>query len=94
MRLFIKTLPQFLLLTFGGAIVLLSLLSANRVFSQGVGFELAKQRFYFQADIMPDHLIYPAVVGVERLRLAFIDGNQEVNMRIGYAWKRLDHTQA
>lgn len=94
MKFFIKSFPQLLLLIFGGVVVLMSLLSANRICSQGPGLELTKQRLYFQEEVLPDNLLYPAFVGFDRLQLLVVDDSNKVDLRVEAAWKRLAYTQA
>ncbi|HEX9817292.1 MAG TPA: hypothetical protein VGA89_00120 [Patescibacteria group bacterium] len=92
MKILIKTFPQLLLLLLGGVIVIVSLLSANRVLSQGEGLELTGRRFYFQQEVLPDHLLYPALAGWDRLRLAAATNQNKLALRQSFAWKRLAYT--
>jgi hypothetical protein len=92
MKFFVKTFPQLILLTMGGLIVFISFFSANRVFSQGEGLEMTNRRLYFQEKILPDHLLYPVLAGLDQLQLVTVEGKEELALRINFAWERLDYT--
>lgn len=93
MQFFLRSLPKALLLIFGAAVVFVSFLSANRVFSQGEGLELTQQRFYFQETILPDHVAYPLFMAADRIRLSFTQADEAVSLQIAYAWRRYEHAQ-
>ncbi|OGJ37559.1 MAG: hypothetical protein A2383_00880 [Candidatus Pacebacteria bacterium RIFOXYB1_FULL_39_46] len=94
MKFIIKSSPQLLFLIFGGVVVLMSLMSANRIFSQGSGLELTKQKLYFQGEILPDHLLYPTFAGLDRLQIIMANNSNKVDLKTECAWKRLAYTQA
>lgn len=77
----------------GTSIVLISLFSANRVFSQEDSVPLTHRKIYFQGEMLPDHLLYPVVMVVDRLRLAVADPARAVDISIEYAWQRLEYTE-
>jgi hypothetical protein len=93
MQLFTRSLPKILFLLFGGLVMILSLLSANRIFSQDDDFSLTQQQFYFQKEILPDHLLYPLLMIVDRSKLLMADEEQQVGLQTTYAWQRLEHTE-
>lgn len=77
----------------GASIVFVSLFSANRVFSQEDSSPLTHQKIYFQGEMLPDHLLYPIVMAVDRVRLAVAGPQQAVDVSIDYAWQRLKYTE-
>lgn len=87
-------LPKFLFLSLGGAIALVSLFSANRVFSQEEAPPMARQKLYFQKEILPDHLLYPVFAGFDRLRLELASPERGVELSVQYAWDRLKSTES
>lgn len=93
MQFLLRSLSKALFLVFGAAIVFLSFLSANRVFSQGEGLELTRQRFYFQETILPDHVLYPLFMAADRIRLSFTKAEEAVSLQIAYAWRRHQHAE-
>jgi hypothetical protein len=93
MHKLINLIPKVLLLIFGGSIMLVSLLSANRVFSQGDDMELARRKFYFQTEVLPDHLLYPLFMAFDRLRLEITPDQEAVDLQLAYAWRRLEYTE-
>lgn len=86
-------MPKLLFLLLGGAIALLSLFSANRVFSQEEFVPLTRQKLYFQKEILPDHLLYPVFVGFDRARLELSKPEKAVELSRQYAWDRLESTK-
>lgn len=90
----LRLLPTLLFLALGVGIVLISLFSANRVFSQGEMPPLARQKLYFQPNIMPDHLLYPVFMAFDRAHLEMLPAEQKVSVHLEYAWKRLEYTEA
>lgn len=94
MQRFARLFPKVLFLVFGTGIVVVSLLSTNRAFSQGDGLELTNQRFYFQEVLLPDHILYPVFMAADSIKLKLSDPEEAVSLRIAYAWRRLEHAQS
>jgi len=93
MRTLIELFSKLIFLLFGGAVVALSLLSANRTLSHGEGLQLARQQFYLQGAISPDHLLYPAAMAVDRVELLLAGPEQTANLKLEYAWQRFYHAE-
>lgn len=93
MQLLIKFLPRLLFLIFGSSIVLISLFSANRVFSQGDDLGIARRKLYFQTEVLPDHLLYPLMMILDKVRLEITPPEEAVDLQLSYAWRRLEYTE-
>ena len=75
---------------FGLLIVFASLYSANDR-SYGLGNTASRRYLYVSAEILPDHLLYPAIMLVDRMALASAHTPAErIRIQINYAHRRLN----
>ena len=52
-------------------------------------FSLKQRRFYVRKEILPDHSLYPLMMGVDRIRLGMADQERRVYLLTAYANRRL-----
>lgn len=93
MQFIIRLIPRLFFLLLGSSIVMISLFSANRVFSQGDDLELARRKLYFQEEVLPDHLLYPLAMVFDKFRLELAQPAEAVDLQLSYAWRRLEYTE-
>ena len=93
MHYLVRLLPRVLFLALGASIALISLLSANRVFSQGENLALTSKKLYFQEEILPNHLLYPVYMVIDKVKLELAQPAEVIDLQILYAWRRLEYTE-
>jgi hypothetical protein len=87
---FLLSLLGFL---FGSSILVISLFSATQVSSNG-GQAASESKLYFSQQILPDHVLYKAVMAVDRLQLETASPQEQIYMRLEYANRRLEYSKA
>lgn len=80
-----------LALTFGLAVMAVSLASANQVVSYGGS--AGTKSFYLSGKILPDHLIYPLVATVDRIILIAAPVQEKIKLQLAYCQIRLDYSR-
>lgn len=81
-----KTFP-FAILAFGTLILATSLVAANKT-STGDTSRLLGQKVYMGRTILPDHLLYPAVMAGDRIKLQMSSHEEAILLRVEYADRR------
>ena len=79
-------------LFFGVGIVLKSLITAAQV--QAKGLEASQKEMYFEAEMLPDHVLYPAFMTKDRVQLEFAQPKERIQLRLQYAERRMVSAQA
>lgn len=80
-------------LFFGFAILVVSLSAGNsQVLSSSPGVSTNKE-FYFGETILPDHVAYPALMAVDRIKLELDSDSERVYTEIEYARRRFEYAQ-
>ena len=79
-------------LFFGVGIVLMSLISAAQV--QSKGLEASQKEMYFEAEMLPDHVLYPVFMTKDRVQLEFAQPKERIQLRLQYAERRMVSAQA
>ncbi len=81
---------QSSVLLVGFAIVFASLYSAND-HSYSLGDTASRRHFYISAEILPDHLLYPVVMMIDKTALASAKTPAErIRIQVNYAHRRLN----
>lgn len=79
-------------LSLGFVVVGVSLISANQVMSsEGLG--ATQLKFYLDKEILPDHILYSVLMGVDRVRLEASDPIERVYMQSKYAQRRFGYAR-
>ncbi len=74
-----------------GAIILLaSLATPQKVSSDVYG---AQRQLYLGEEVLPDHVLYPALMAMDRMYLDQAEGVEKLHVQIQYAFRRLDHAE-
>lgn len=82
-------------LLLGCAILGVSLSAGNTmVQSAGTTFETSKKQFYINEALLPDHVAYPALMVVDRMKLEMDTPEERVYTQIEYARRRFEYAQA
>ena len=81
-----------LTLLFGLVVFGISLVSAMAGGRMQVG--ATERSLYFDRKILPDHVLYPVLVAVDRLELEFSTPEEKMVLRMDYATKRLEAAKA
>lgn len=77
-------------LCFGTLVLSISLISTNLALSSE-GALATDRRLYFNEAILPDHLFYPAVAGVDKLLLTLVPEAEKTRLQLAYSQIRLDY---
>lgn len=72
----------------------LSSASLSSVQSASGSFEQTRKQFYVSSDILPDHVAYPVLMGIDRVRLESATPIEQVYMKTAYANRRLESAKA
>lgn len=81
---------QTSLVLLGLAVVVVSLFSANDR-SYHLGETSSRKYLYFSTEILPDHLLYPALMLVDKAALANVTSPSErIRIQVNYAYRRLN----
>ncbi len=88
----IRLLFSSLALIFGGAIVVVSLMSAAS--SQAYQDErMSGRKLYLGKEILPDHLFYPVLVAADKARLVVAEPVDKIYLKIDYSNRRLGYAK-
>jgi len=71
----------------------LSNASTSTVQSASGSFEQTRKQFYVSSTILPDHIAYPVLMGIDRVRLESATPVEQVYMKTAYANRRLEYAQ-
>jgi hypothetical protein len=71
----------------------LSTASINTVQSASGSFERTRKQFYVSSTILPDHVAYPVLMGIDRVRLESATPVEQVYMKTAYANRRLEYAE-
>ncbi len=88
----LHTLSMIVFALFGVLILFISLAAANRV-TTGSGLSLSGNKVYFGRKILPDHLLYPALMIHDRLTFVSATPDQQVLLRLSFADDRYESAQ-
>lgn len=77
----------------GVGVVLVSLFMSSRNLDRNLG-QGRLRRFYWSKEILPDHTLYPLVMGVDRLRLMQAPAAARPALTISSAQRRLESARA
>lgn len=88
-RLFLSLLA----FVFAGGILVTSLAAASQVSSSGVK-PSSERELYFNREILPDNILYPVRMAVDRIHLETASSDERVFMEVEFANRRLDYAQA
>jgi predicted nucleic acid-binding protein len=89
----IRLLLSSLALLFAFSILGISLFSTPRAILAN-GETATKSKLYFNQEILPDHVLYPALMAVDRLQLETATDSERVYVEIDYANNRLAAAKA
>jgi hypothetical protein len=88
----IRLLFSSLAFVFGIGILLVSLfMSASQVSSSGQNTD--DHQLYFNRTILPDHMLYPALMVVDRIQLETASDYERIFKDIEYAHRRLEYAE-
>jgi len=51
----------------------------------------ASRQLYFSQEVLPDHIAYPALMVMDKIKLSQADSKQKVYVQVQYAYRRLNH---
>jgi regulatory protein YycH of two-component signal transduction system YycFG len=54
---------------------------------------VSRRQFYFAQEILPDHVLYPFVMGADKLRMYQSPADKQLFVKVSYSFKRLDYAQ-
>lgn len=87
-RLLLSSLAFF----FAIGILLTSLASATQVNSSGNKSSESRE-LYFNKEILPDHMLYPALMAADRIKLETATNNDRIFLELQYSNSRLEMSQ-
>lgn len=79
-------------LLFGISLVAISLVSASQVQSQGL--EVTQKEMYISDEMLPDHVLYPALMVKDRVVLELAQPPERIEHRVVFAQKRMRAARA
>jgi len=80
-----------LALLVGGGILFVSLAAGNsQVFSSTGDQPTSNKQFYLSQNILPDHVAYPALMAVDRVKLETAGSSERIYLQVDYAQHRFD----
>ncbi len=79
----------------GGSLILAISLSQSSqpAFSSSGSFDATQRRLYFD-DILPDHVAYPVLMALDRVKLESASPIEEVHLQVEFGQRRLDYARA
>lgn len=90
MRFFLSSLA--LLVAF--SILTISLSTATTAQSATGSFEASKRQLYWGSEVLPDHLAYPVLMAVDRVKLESANPVERVYLQLEYGTRRLEYAQS
>lgn len=88
MQFVIRILTSAGALLFGLLVVVVSLLSAQPV--RSVETVRVPKQLYLGKEVLPDHLLYPVLMGLDRVRLERSPAGEKPMITVNYAFRRFD----
>jgi len=79
-------------LFFACSVLLISLFTATLASSSG-SHVLTSKKLYFGKDILPDNIMYPVLMAVDRVELETAPSSEQIYIQIEYANRRLNYAQ-
>jgi len=87
---------RFLLSTFAllvaGGILALSLMKAQNAFAENQA-ATARKQLYFGKEILPDNVLYPVIMAMDRVQLETAPDYERVFIQMEYANRRLEYSE-
>jgi flagellin-specific chaperone FliS len=92
----IRFVLSFVALVSAVSILFVSLSSASlhSVQSASGSFQQTRKQFYVSSKILPDHVAYPILMGIDRVRLESTTPVEQVYMKTAYANRRLESAKS
>ncbi len=87
-RLLLSTLALF----FAVGVLALSLIEVQAVYA-GNKTTTERKQLYFGKDILPDNLMYPALMAIDRIQLETAPNSERIFLEMEYANRRLGYAQ-
>lgn len=82
------------LLAFGFAsLILISSLAAATNASSTDGNSTTEREIYFNSTVLPDHVLYPVRMVIDRVKLEISPEHEQVFMKVEYAHRRLEYAE-
>lgn len=89
----LRLLFSLVALVFGLGIVGISLSAVSPVLSSGTEFRESQRELYWDGTILPDHLAYPVVMLVDRVRLEAASPLERIELQIEYSQRRFVYAE-
>jgi len=77
----------------GCSILAISLTAGNVVQSSTGNFEATHKQFYLSHTLLPNHVAYPALMAIDRIKLEAVEPSERVYMQVEYARRRFEYAQ-
>lgn len=81
-------------LLFGFSVLAVSLSAGNSTVLSSTDSPATNKQFYFNQTILPDHVAYPVLMAVDRVKLELNTDQERVYTEIEYAHRRFEYAQA
>ncbi len=92
--LYARFILSSLALVLGVLILAISFSTANSALSSDGQSTTSAKQFYMGQTILPDHVAYPALMAMDRIRLELDTPQERVFTQIEYAHRRFEYSQA
>jgi hypothetical protein len=87
-----RLILSILSVVIGVMVVGISLMSASNVASYSDA-KASSKKFYFSPKILPDHVLYPVVAGMDRAILLAAPDEEKLYLYANYGWMRYEYAQ-
>lgn len=81
-------------LLFGFSVLAVSLSAGNSIALSSAPSETSKKQFYVNQTILPDHVAYPVLMAVDRVKLELDTDQERIYTQVEYAHRRFEYAHA
>lgn len=92
--IYLRVTLSGLALILGVLILAISLSAANSALSANEPLENSRKSFYMGERVLPDHVAYPALMAMDRVKLELAPSSEQILIKAGYAQRRFEYTLA
>lgn len=77
----------------GSGILFVSLAAGNSQVFSSTDIPTSNKQFYLSQNILPDHVAYPVLMAVDRLKLETAGSSERIYLQVDYAQRRFESTK-
>lgn len=92
--IYLRVTLSGLALIFGILILVISFTAANSALSVNDPIENSRKQFYMGERVLPDHVAYPALMAMDRVKLELAPTPEQILIKADYAQRRFEYALA